>query len=106
MALKFNNLSAMVRKPHYATAGIFTTDHNLAWIPDSTLNFVTQEPADAANGVRTEFVFDGTPKFVVYNGQWRFENVGYTLSGNTVTLIGAGGGTITPDTGDDIRAIV
>lgn len=104
--LPFYSLMAMVRKPFYATVGVFSSSHDLSWIPDSTLNFVFEEPAAAADGSRTEFVFDGTPKYVMLDGQWRRPDVGYALNGATVTFLDESGTVFAPRSGADIVALV
>lgn len=107
MALKFTNLMAMGRKPHYATAGVFRTDEDLSWIPDSTLNFVTEAPDETADGSITQFTFEGTPRYVLLDGQWRRQNYGYTLNGTVVTFIVDSGGEIfAPRAGAEIIAVI
>jgi hypothetical protein len=104
--LPFANLMAMARKPHLATCAVFSATHDLSWIPDSTLNFVVEDPLLAANGTRFEFTFGSLPKAVLYNGEWRFENAGYTRVENTITLTDENGDTLTPESGAVIQALV
>jgi hypothetical protein len=106
MALKFANLMAMWRKPFYATAGVFRTDEDLTWIPDTTLNFVIEASATEADGTETEFTFEGTPRFVMLDGQWRRENHGYTLNGTVVTFTDSNGEIFAPREGAEIVAVV
>lgn len=107
MALKFNSLLAMVRKPHFVTAGVFRSTDNLDYIPDSTLNFVTEAPDETADGSITQFTFEGTPRYVLLDGQWRRQNYGYTLNGTVVTFIVDSGGEIfAPRAGAEIIAVI
>lgn len=106
MALKFANLMAMWRKPHYVTAGVFSPAWDLSYIPDSTLNFVTETAIESASGTQTTFTFSGTPKFVWLDGQWRRLNVGYTLNGTVVTFTDESGEIFAPRAGADIQAVV
>lgn len=106
MALKFTNLMAMVRKPHYVTAQVFRSEEDLGWIPDTTLNFVVEASSDTADGSRTTFTFAGTPKFVMLDGQWRRENHGYTLNGTVVTFTDSSGEVFAPRANAEIVAVV
>lgn len=106
MALKFTNLMAMWRKPFYATAGVFRTDEDLAFIPDVSLNFVTETPSETADGTITEFTFEGTPRYVMLDGQWRREDYGYTLNGTVVTFTDSTGEPFAPRANAEIVAVV
>jgi hypothetical protein len=106
MALKFLSLLAMVRKPHYVTAQVFSSDWNLDYIPDTTLNFVIEAATETADGTITEFTFAGTPKYVMLDGQWRRENHGYTLNGTVVTFTDSTGEVFAPRSGAEIVAVV
>jgi hypothetical protein len=70
----------------------------------TVLSFVTYAPAQTPDGVETEFVFDFIPTTVIYNGQMRFENVGYTRAGYTIQLIDGSATVFAPETGASIRA--
>lgn len=59
-------------------------------------NFET--PSGLIDGLNADFTVIHTPKGVVLNGQWYFENDGYTLSGLTITML------VIPDTGSTLRS--
>ncbi len=61
-------------------------------------NFET--PSGAIDGVNDTFTVLNTPKGIVINGIWYFENDGYTLSGLTITI----DSTIIPMTGSTLRS--
>lgn len=61
-------------------------------------------PLEVPDGIITNFTFNVTPRFVVYNGQMRFENVGYTRVNRVITLIDQNSVPFAPQVGDDIRA--
>ena len=97
----------MWRKPFYATAGVFSASHDLSWIPDAVLPYsAIEEPLVAPDGTVTTFTFNSTPRRIYYNGLILLEDIGFTLSGNTATIIDVDGNTITPEANAIIRAFV
>lgn len=76
-----------------ADAAMGGTDSDLSnnanWIPaggsGGGLNFET--PSGTIDGSNDTFTVLHTPKAVVLNGAWYFENDGYTLSGLTITML-------------------
>lgn len=60
-------------------------------ITSSSLTVFAQAPSGTINGANTVFTFTVSPSllFFTYNGQLLTPGVGYTLSGNTVTLTAA-----------------
>lgn len=67
-------------------------------ITSSSLTAFSQAPSGTINGTNTVFTFTVSPSllFFTYNGQLLTPGVGYTLSGNTVTL------TTAPQIGDTL----
>lgn len=96
----FNNLMAMVRKPYYTLASIFSPAQDLSWIPSGGTIISTDNPAESPNGVRTSFTFTANPIFIVYNGQLLKNGVDFTMVGYVATL------GIAPETGAELYAIV
>lgn len=59
------------------------------------------------DGIKTGFAFDSAPQWVSWNGVNQFRDIGYhqAIAGGVyvITFIDAGGHTLTPQPGDDIR---
>lgn len=63
-------------------------------------------PNELPDGFRTQFSWATPPRYVIYNGQWRFEGVGYIRVVNVITLIDGFGVPIVPLVGDVIMAVL
>jgi hypothetical protein len=72
----------------------------------ATATFTLVSPAETADGVETEFTFSGLPQVVIYNGQWRFEGVGYERTGFVISLLDDAGDVFAPETGASLKAIL
>jgi hypothetical protein len=71
----------------------------------SLLQFIP--PTNPPDGLTPDFYFDIQPIFMVFNGLWLFENIGYTVSVGPpflVNLIDTNGVIIIPNVGATIRA--
>jgi hypothetical protein len=73
-------------------------------ITTTIISFQTYAAAETPDGVETEFTFDFLPSVVIYNGQLRFENIGYTRAGYVIQLIDDDAVVFAPETGASIRA--
>lgn len=68
-------------------------------LPASSGGGLTFEtPTGAIDGVNVTYTVLHTPKAVILNGEWYFENDGYTLTDLTITML------ITPMTGSTLRS--
>lgn len=105
MAVLFNNLLAMSRKPYYATANVFQNVMDLSWIP-SVNQLTTDPPQETADGNQITFTFADPPRMVILDGQWRFENVGYLRTGNVIAFIDHNSVPFAPAEGADIRGVL
>jgi hypothetical protein len=95
----------MTRKPGYVLAGVFAANYSLAWIPDMS-TITLSDPTETPDGTITSFTFTSAPRFVLYQGQWRFENMGYVRSGSAIQLCDQDLNVFAPDTGESVKAIL
>lgn len=70
------------------------------------VNFVFASPSQTPDGTTTVFTFSGLPQVVMYNGQMRFEGVGYSRSGFDISLLDDAGSIFPPETGASLKAIL